>query len=137
MPTDCGAILDVARELAKRDGEAFHRSAVSRAYYAAMHRVVSALPPEFALNEAERRSGSSHEAVIQALTAWGKSVTPGRQNARYASYKLPKLKAARKHADYVLNMDVTQEMANEAIDWAEEVFGYVRPEGDSLDTAVS
>ena len=87
-----------------------------------MHCVVAALPSQFAVAEADKRSSRSHEAVIQAIGAWGKSIAPGRQNARYAAMKLPKLKAARKQADYDLHDSVSSSATEQAIEMADEVF---------------
>lgn len=121
MPTECSDILKVAQELAAGADEARHRSAISRAYYAALHRTIAALPEEFAIPREQVRSGSSHEAIIQSLTQWGRSTTPGRQAARMAARHMPRLKAERKKADYFLEDTVSQAKAQDAVEMAIEV----------------
>lgn len=137
MPTDCYAVLEIAKELSRGESEAHHRSAVSRAYYASLHCVDMTLPPTFAVGEVARRGKGSHDAFIDALTAWGKSTTPGRQSARYAAIKMPRLKSARKKADYYLSDSMSAEEAEQAIKWAEEVFEHLEAASDNQQAAQS
>lgn len=125
MSIDCSSILSLAQELAAQEGETHLRSAVSRAYYASLHRVEMALPQRFEVSDEDRKGRSSHESVIQALVAWGKSIAPGRQNARVAALKMPRLKAARLKADYYLDETVTKEEVQFALAAASEVFRHM------------
>lgn len=98
----------------KDDGtttEAALRSAASRAYYSAFHAAGSALPADLRPSGEQIRAQSSHQAVIDAFVKWAKAIRPGRMDAIAISRNLPKLKAARKRADYELSDDFTFDFA--------------------------
>ncbi|WP_147297934.1 hypothetical protein [Trinickia dinghuensis] len=80
--------------------EADQRSAVSRAYYGALHASRDSVPRPFVPTEAELSRGETHKAVIDSLARWGKAVAPGRTGAQQAARNLAVLKKARKDAEY-------------------------------------
>lgn len=95
--------------------EAMFRSAASRAYYAALHAADMALPVDLEPSSAERKGKGSHQAVIDAMTKWGKAIRPGRSEAIAVARNLPRLKTVRKLADYGLADSFTLEEARHSI----------------------
>lgn len=110
--------LRVAHQMAAMGTEADHRTAISRAYYAAYHSIIDTLPAEFAPNVS---SGSSHEAVIQSIAKYSRSMRPGRTNAALIADSLPRLKRKRKLADYGLGEEVSDQTAKKAVADAEKI----------------
>ena len=88
------------RLLVEPSKEADRRSAVSRAYYGALHASRDSVPHSFAPTVAELSRGETHKAVIDSLARWGKAAAPGRTDAQRAARNLAVLKKARKDADY-------------------------------------
>lgn len=115
VPTD---ILAVSKALASSGLEPDLRSSISRAYYAAFHSVLRALPDEF---EPDTRSASSHEAVVSSAKAYSRTFRPGRTAAAGIADALPRLKKRRKTADYELDEDVNNPDAQSAIALAEKI----------------
>lgn len=97
------------------------RSSASRAYYAALHAAMVSLPDQFSVKQSQTQSGSSHEAVNDAMTRWGKSMTPGKTEAQIIARGLPALKKLRKRADYRLDEDFPAADAQEAISRANKL----------------
>lgn len=93
-------LLDQALALQSGAGEANARLAISRAYYAALHRVIEILPDESKKADDE---GNTHARVIAAVERLAKSVTPGRQAAIQIARALRQLRRARVLADYELD----------------------------------
>lgn len=116
-----GDIYDVATFLVGQktsDGtccEASLRSAASRAYYAALHASLKAVPIEFFPTEAELNARDSHNKILDAIVAWGNSTTPGRTEANAIRRELPRLKRLRKTADYSIDSDFSENEAIEAL----------------------
>lgn len=113
-------IIDLAQSMLEPSAEqpiteATLRCSTSRAYYAALHSASQSLPPERQLTGEEKRGKSSHQAVIDAFISWAKSLEPGRQEAIVVARNLPKLKDARKSADYRLKSDFTLTAAQQAL----------------------
>lgn len=109
--------------------EADLRSAASRAYYAAMHVAISAIPTQFAPTDADRKRSDSHVMVVDALTLWANSRTNGRTEAKYLARNLPRLKRTRKSADYEIGWDFSAREATDALELAKKVI-------DSANTAL-
>jgi uncharacterized protein (UPF0332 family) len=100
--------LTLARDLAGRDDEAAHRSAVSRSYYAVFHSARSVLErhdPAYA----EMRSQDSHKQVWDRLNALG------RRQTKTAVRTARSLLHARRAADYRLDADNWPRRAQDAI----------------------
>jgi uncharacterized protein (UPF0332 family) len=95
--------------------EANVRSSISRAYYAALHAADQALPSDLSPTDAERKSQSSHQAVIDATSRWARALRPGRMEAVNVARNLSKLRAARKRADYALHIDMELNDASSAL----------------------
>jgi uncharacterized protein (UPF0332 family) len=117
MSTSVSDIIGLASRLVEsKDGNAPEevelRCSTSRAYYAALHAAEQALPSDLTVTPAVKRGRSSHQAIIDAVVLWAKAVRPGRQEAISVARNLPKLRDARKKADYSMGADFTLEDAN-------------------------
>ena len=132
MSVSYSEIFDVATTLSKqRDAEggpceASLRSAASRAYYAALHAAISTIPDQFMPTEAELESKDSHKTIIDAVAAWGNSLTPGRTEAKMMGREFPRLKRLRKNADYGISSDFTTVETDEAIARATKILRNVK-----------
>jgi uncharacterized protein (UPF0332 family) len=91
------------------------RCSTSRAYYAALHAADLSLPPDLALDTAAKKGRSSHQAVIDAVVLWARAIRPGRTDAIFVARNLPKLRDARKRADYNIEDEYTVEEARTAL----------------------
>lgn len=91
------------------------RCSTSRAYYAALHAVDDALPESLSPSTSERKGKSSHQAIIDAAVRWAKRPGDGRIEAISLARNLPKLRNARKNADYKMVVDYTLQEAKEAL----------------------
>lgn len=101
MAIEPTAFLSLAQALAlNKADEAAHRSAVSRAYYGALHACLVALPSEFAPDSESLRRGGSHKATIDAMAQWGRAPGSGRLDAQQAARRIGQLKRHRVTADY-------------------------------------
>lgn len=95
--------IEVAHLLSKsQPSEAAMRSAVSRAYYGALHSCNESVPDEFAARAEEFVDASSHRAIIDSMERWGRQLVPGRTDAQQAARLISKLKRLRVIADYRL-----------------------------------
>lgn len=125
-------VLDLATRLLDNSigtnpDEVTLRCSTSRAYYAALHAVDDALPEALSPTASERKSKSSHQAIIDATILWAKRPGDGRMEAISLARNLPKLRNARKNADYKMTVDFTFEEAKEALRVAQlTVAGAVR-----------
>jgi len=119
MSTSVKEIIELAESLLESvqesSNEAVLRCSTSRAYYAALHAASLSLPDELQVSTEEKKGKSSHQVVIDAIVLWAKSLKPGRQEAITMARNLPKLKDARKHADYRLKADFTVEDARQSL----------------------
>lgn len=92
------ALMLVAYAPTSTNIESSLRSAASRAYYAALHASLDALPPQFCPATQQLKEENSHVLIQTAVTRWGHSLTPGRTEAQEVARHLPKLKKIRKNA---------------------------------------
>ncbi len=109
--------LETSNRLSSSTHEADLRSAISRAYYAAMHTAMDALPQE-RKNSLRVNISSSHEQVIGTYDAWCKGLCQNRSDKRTIRDLLIKLKKNRKHADYTLDEALSSGMVEDTIDGA-------------------
>jgi uncharacterized protein (UPF0332 family) len=110
MSTTVSEIIGLASSLVECDtdktvNEAMLRCAASRAYYAALHAAGQSLPPDLMVSTEAKKGRSSHQAVIDAVVFWAKSVRPGRMEAGKVARNLPRLRDTRKKADYELGQE--------------------------------
>lgn len=117
MPTSPRDILNLAKYLcANEPNEAFTRSTVSRAYYAAL------LEADATFEKATRMGDeSSHAVIIAGAKNYGVGANPGREAALNIAKILPRMRRERNTADYHLAETVTLATANEALERAEAV----------------
>jgi len=120
------ALMLVAYAPTSTNIESSLRSAASRAYYAALHASLDALPPQFCPATKQLKEENSHVLIQTAVTRWGHSLTPGRTEAQEVARHLPKLKKIRKNADYALQSDFSSDDANEAMRRARTVLEKTR-----------
>lgn len=116
--------LVAANQLITLSGEGALRSAVSRAYYGALHACNTQIPAQFSPTEADLRSEGSHNAIIDAMEKWGRSLASGRSEAQIAARKIVKLKRSRVKADYRINQSWDVD-AEKAVRMAEEITAHV------------
>jgi hypothetical protein len=119
-------ISTAERLLVGADREADKRSAISRAYYGALHESRESLPAAFALSEADMSSCGSHKAVIDRLRRWSKAAVPGRRDAGDAARSLSSLKHARNHADYELGCAVDEIAVSSCVSESKRIVALVR-----------
>ena len=108
--------LTQSRELIKSDEEVDHRTAISRAYYCALHSCISlceAFPDGF-----NDDTSSSHESVIRNLKRCPneKPYKQFRHEILGLADQLQKGKNRRKKADYMLLSTINKNHAAEHID---------------------
>ena len=118
-------LFDFAAGLDAALSEAHARSAISRAYYALMHRADEIIPAE--LGRPTDR-GSTHERVIEAVERHGAGRLPGRSLARQLTRALRELKNQRVDADYQLHENISAENARKcvarartALSWCDDI----------------
>ncbi len=113
-------VLTLAKQLQQQGGgEATLRSAVSRAYYAALLRADEVFPHRS--TSAELGGGSSHTKIISRTQAYANGVKPGKLSALSVAKHLPKLKRSRVTADYFLTETVTEKECLDVVTIAEQV----------------
>ncbi len=106
-------VEEAKKILASAVSEAGYRSAASRAYigtfqHVARHPKLS----EFALS----KQGEDHRNLIEYLKGSSDPLL-----RKIGLSRLPRLRSLRNHADYELDTPFTKELAQEAIDDAEEI----------------
>ncbi len=111
----------IAPATGDRSAEVVLRCSTSRAYYAALHAADECLPADISPGLAERKGRSSHQAIIDAMILWSKAVRPGRSEARVVARSLPRLRDARKKADYKVMEDYTIHEADSALFIAKQI----------------
>lgn len=122
MGTTPAEFIETAKRILTASvGESDCRAVISRAYYGALHEADGITPPEFAATLEERRSDSSHRAIIGGLQKWGNSITSGRLEARQLERVLKRMKGYRQKADYELHRDMNLDDAKDMLLLAESV----------------
>lgn len=117
MPVNPTDILQVAEQLhANAVGECGHRSAVSRAYYAALHETRDTFGVQPRVGHA-----TSHDAIIGSAEVYGKGANPARMSASTIAQMLPRLRRARNMADYELGESISPQEASDEIERAKSV----------------
>jgi len=107
MPTSPRDIYALAEQLGKEENnEAALRSALSRAYYAALLESEATFPQGTRLGQE-----SSHAVISNSAQAYGRGANPGREHASTIALWLPKMRRARNNADYHLNTVCTPQDA--------------------------
>lgn len=115
MPCKPLELLEVAKHLAqlKIGGEASHRGATSRAYYAALHCVKQTFPER--AEEYQVAGESSHAEIISRAVAVSRQNVPGRGPAATIAHMMPKLRRMRNQADYDLGEVYDQSACTEVL----------------------
>ncbi len=119
-------VMDIAERLqVEVDNEAALRSAVSRAYYAALLTADQTFPHR---DNANQGGESSHEKIIARAQVYGVGANPGRGPATSVAKLLPKIKRVRVKSDYHLGDTVSETecqdtvvRAKQVISWCDEV----------------
>ena len=106
MPVQPEDILTVARHLSQGDLEANHRSAISRAYYAAYHKCRDLASKVEPMTDFRRSSG--HQDVPAVLKKIG-------LKGRAVAYVLLLLREKRKKADYDIDEELETGAAKTAV----------------------
>lgn len=119
MPCTPLDLLELASSLHDSQiGEAHERCAISRAYYAALHKVEATFPVRAAFKPDHE---SSHAEIIGRATAYGNSLQPGRTDANELAYIISRLRRARNQADYKLQQVTSHDEAANVITRAKRV----------------
>lgn len=116
-PTQILQVADSIRLLGK--DEPLLRSAVSRAYYAALLEASATIPDRD--GSTNPKGESSHEKVISKVDVYRRGANPGRGAAAVVFKNLPAMKRARVKADYYLEVGVSEEECEEVFLRANEV----------------
>ena len=106
--------LQTAQNLSNSQYEADMRSSISRAFYAALHTALNALPAQ-RKPDLTTHDKSSHSKVIAAYDGWSKTIEPKRTDKRLIKEGLVELKRLRKQADYELNTNIKQSDVSDAL----------------------
>jgi hypothetical protein len=119
--------IDTAERLiAAASNEADQRSAVSRAYYGALHASRTCIPAPYAPTQAQIKSSESHKQIIDSLATWGKAAAPGRGGAQQASRALARLKRERRAADYDIHLPLDMNAVTSCIASSRKIVSLVR-----------
>jgi len=120
MPASPLDLLNLAKNLqAGADNETALRCSVSRAYYAALHRVAEVFDPREHSDQRERES--SHVEIASRAELYAKGPNPGRLSAGEIAKMWPKFKRLRVKSDYFLDQDVVDADSVQAINRCERV----------------
>lgn len=112
--------LQTAKNLSGSQYEADMRSAISRAYYAALHTAFSALPEQRRPN-LKARDKSSHSKVIDAYDGWSRTIEPKRTDKRLIKEMLIDIKNQRTRADYELDTEIKKDDVSDSLEQAHKV----------------
>lgn len=112
--------LQTAINLSGSQYEADMRSAISRAYYAALHTAFNALPMQRKPN-LKARDKSSHSKVIDAYDVWSKTIEPKRTDKRLIKEMLIDIKSQRTRADYELDTEIKKADVSDSLEQAKAV----------------
>ncbi len=108
MAITCADLVGFAQSICNPSDETSNRSAISRAYYAALHHAIAEANAKLQ-NSHIVYSQSSHEQVVEQMKA-------GNTNAwRSAAYILRDLKTQRVEADYTLSSMIVPGDALQAV----------------------
>lgn len=106
MGINPSGLYDFAGKCAESSDEVSIRCAISRGYYAALHKAKSVLDEEC---EQERKNADvtgSHNVVISAYQRFGQQLVPGRTEAKQVARILKRIKDRRVDADYHLDLSI-------------------------------
>lgn len=112
--------LQTALKLSISEYEADMRSAISRAYYAALHIAFSVLPNERKPN-LKSHDRSSHGKVIDAYDGWSKAMEQKRNDKRWIKEMLVDIKGMRTRADYELNTEINNDDMSDSLYLADKI----------------
>ncbi len=112
--------LQTAQTLSISEYEADMRSAISRAYYAALHTAYSVLPNERKPN-LKSHDRSSHNKVIDAYDGWSRVVEPKRSAKRQIKEMLVGIKRMRTRADYELDTEINKDHVSDSLFQADKI----------------
>ena len=122
MPIKTVEILHLASKLSKQENEVAHRSAVSRAYYAAYHHGIKVVERKLPSTKSSAYKGGCHQQLLQKFFD-GKSLT-----WQSIALQFNDLKKRRVVADYYLNKSVSMKQAEQSVVTARQII-------DALDAA--
>lgn len=112
-------LLEQALALRSSGREADARLAISRAYYAALHRVMEIVPVEFKRDDDD---GNTHAQVIAAVERISNTITPGKSAAFQIARTLRQLRKSRVWADYKLTEELPPDELELSLGRSERVF---------------
>lgn len=111
MPTSPRDIYALAQRLFNEEGdEVTLRSALSRAYYAALLESEATFPQVKRLGQE-----SSHAVISNSAQTYARGPNPGREDASIIAMWLPKMRRYRNNADYHLNTVCTPNEAQSVL----------------------
>jgi uncharacterized protein (UPF0332 family) len=114
-------ILNLAKTLQGfSKAEANARCVISRAYYAALHRVEITF--EKRADQYRVDGESSHQEIISRAKVYGSNLNPGRTSAAEIAKMMPKMRRTRNSADYELAIQLPTEQVADTVARAERVF---------------
>lgn len=118
MGTTPNEIFATAKRLSSFENltEADLRAIVSRAYYAALHGVSECFIGKIQVNQT-----NTHELIIDKADRYGRSINPGRTEAKRITRNMYLFKKMRKAADYEIRDDFEKADANNALVLGESV----------------
>jgi hypothetical protein len=109
-------ILALAKDLqTSAKNEAEIRSAVSRAYYAAMLLTRDTIEDRRSLNNFSDNQDSTHKKIEAIAHTWGVGPNPGRGAASRIAKLLPSMKRLRVRSDYWLDDTITQRECDDLV----------------------
>ena len=107
--------LQTANKLSSSEYEADMRSAISRAYYAALHTAYNALPDD-RKPDLKAHDSSTHNKVIGAYDGWYRKVLgEKRTDRRLIKELLISIKNHRKKADYELDTAIKNDDVRDSL----------------------
>lgn len=113
--------LQTANKLSCSEYEADMRSAISRAYYAALHTAYKALPDD-RKPDLKAHDSSTHNKIISAYDGWYKAVLGAkRTDKRLIKEMLVSIKNHRKKADYELDIVIKKNEVGDSLEQAKKV----------------
>jgi len=122
MPIKPIEILHLASALSKQEAEVAHRSAVSRAYYAAYHHGIKVVELKIPSTKSSIYKGGCHQQLSQKLF-------DGKSNIwKSIALQFNDLKKRRVIADYYLNKSISMKQAEQSVVTARQII-------DALDAA--
>lgn len=117
--------LQTAQKLSGSEHEADMRSAISRAYYAALHTAFNALP-EPHMPDLKAHDKFLHCKIIDAYDGWSRSIEPKRTDKRLIKEMLIVLKEMRRRADYELDTEIREDDVSDSLEQANKIIALVK-----------